>query len=100
LKKAVYKIKEEVFQYPGMSGWYFVYVSKKESKEIKEKYGEFKRGFGSLPVVVTVGKTSWKTSIFPEKRSRTYFLPLKAAVRKKERIIYGEKLSYSIKINI
>jgi len=100
MKKPVYKIKEEVFQYPGMGGWYFVYVDKKTSEEIKEKFGKSRRGFGSIPVVVTVVDTSWKTSIFPEKKSGTYLLPLKAQVRKKEGITYGEKLSYSIEINI
>jgi len=63
--------------------WYFVTVDKKESKEIKEKYGKVRRGFGSVPVGVTVGKTSWKTSVFPNK-SGTYDLPIKALVRRKE----------------
>jgi len=93
-------MREEVWLYPGMAGWHFVSVSKKVSYEIREKYGKSKRGFGSIPVVVTVGKTSWKTSIFPDKKSGTYLMPIKAEVRKKEGITYGEMLSYSIEINL
>lgn len=89
-----------MWQYPGMAGWHFVYVSKKASEDIKERFGKNNRGFGSIPVVVTAGKTSWKTSIFPDKKSSTYLLPIKADVQKKEGITYGDKLSYSIEIKI
>jgi hypothetical protein len=103
MKKSIYKMREEVWLYPsehGMNYWHFVNVSKKASREIKEKYGKQRRGFGSIPVVVTVGETSWKTSIFPNKKSGGYILPLKAEVRKKEDIRDGKTLSYSIEIRI
>lgn len=95
-----YTIREKVWIYPGETPWHFVNVSKKESQKIKEKYGKLHRGFGSLPVVVTVGKTSWKTSIFPDKISGTYLLPLKAKVREKEEIIDGDTISFLIKIEV
>lgn len=68
--KTTYKIRSQVFQYPGMAGWHFIGVSKKESQEIKENFAARKRGWGSLPVLVTLGKTSWKTSIFPGQKIR------------------------------
>ena len=81
-----------------MVGWHFVSVSKKASKEIKEKFDVMRRGFGSIPVVVTVGKTSWKTSIFPYKKSGTYLLPIKANVRKKEGINYGKIINFTVEV--
>ena len=104
--KKKYKVRSEVWLYPGMAGWHFVNVDKKQSSEIKEKYlpaqagGKRRRGFGSIPVNVTLGKTSWKTSIFPDKKSGAYLLPIKAEVRKKEGITYGDMLSYSIELNL
>lgn len=98
MKRPVYKIRGKVWIYPGAVGWHFVNVSKKESQKIKEKYGKLHRGFGSLPVMVTIGKTNWKTSIFPDKISGTYFLPLKAKVREKEEIIDGDMIVFSVKI--
>jgi hypothetical protein len=95
-----YKLKSEVWLYPGMAGWHFISVSKKEAGEIKKKFGAKKRGWGSLPVVVTLGKTTWKTSIFPDKRSETYLLPLKAEVRIKEEIISGDKVTFSLDIRV
>ena len=94
----LYKIKSEVWLYPGMAGWHFLSVPKKDSEDIKKRFGKKQRGWGSLPVVVTLGKTSWKTSIFPDKKSGFYLLPLKADVRKKEGIFSGDKVSFSIEI--
>ena len=91
-------MKEKVILYPGMTGWHFVGVTKKYSREIKEKFGKNRRGFGSIPVIATVGKTSWRTSIFPDKKSGCYIMPLKAQVRKKEYIYADEILPYSIEI--
>jgi hypothetical protein len=93
--KKIYKIKSKVWLYPGMAGWHFVGVPKKESEEIKRGY-KVKAGFGSVPVIVTIGKTKWKTSVFPDKRSGTYVLPLKAEVRKKENISSEDLISLSL----
>jgi hypothetical protein len=49
-------------------------------------------------VQVTLGKTSWKTSIFPDKKSGTYLLPLKVDVRRKEEITHGDSVNFSIQI--
>lgn len=92
-----YTINGEVWLYPGMSGWHFVGIPKKESVEIK-KGCKVKAGFGSIPVVVTVGKSKWKTSIFPDKRTETYLLPLKAEVRKKEGIFSGDTITLTIEL--
>ena len=91
MKPKQYKIRSKVWLYPGMAGWHFATVGKKETKEIKETYGKRRRGFGSMPVQVTVGETNWKTSIFPSKDG-TYVLPLKANVRKKEDIFDSDTI--------
>lgn len=96
--KKVFKIKSEVWLYPGMSGWHFLTIPKKEAGEIKVKFGSLKRGFGSLPVLVTLGKSKWNTSIFPDKKSETYLLPLKAKIRVKEKIFLDDFVVFSIKI--
>ncbi len=100
MKKKNYKLKTKVFLYPGMAAWHFVGLPKKVGQEIKENFGKNSKGFGSLPVEVTIGRTVWNTSIFPEKTSGSYLLPLKASVRKKEDIEAGEEVVLSIKIRI
>lgn len=100
MKKREYKIKSKVFLYPGMSGWHFAHVPKKDSLEIKKNFGDIARGWGSLPVEVTVGESKWKTSIFPDKQSSTYLLPLKASVRKAEGILSDDEIKIELKIKI
>ena len=99
VKTQQYTLHANVWLYPGESGnWRFVTVPKKVSAEIKKRFGLHARGWGSLPVEVTIGKTTWLTSIFPDSKSGTYMLPLKAAVRKKEGIFVGDAPQITLRI--
>ena len=100
MQKPIYKMQSKVWLYYGMAGWHFVTIPRKQSNEIKDLFSGMAGGWGSLPVIVTIGKTSWKTSIFPDKKAGAYLLPLKAEVRKKEKILSGDKISFSIEIQI
>jgi hypothetical protein len=93
-----YQMRARVWLYPGPAAWHFVTLPKKQSAEIKSLFGKSQRGWGSLPVVATVGRTSWKTSIFADKKSDAYLLPLKAEVRKKEGISVDQMLDFAISI--
>ena len=57
-----------------------------------------KRGWGSLPVSVSIGQTTWKTSIFPDKKAGAYLFPLKNEVRKKENVKRGDIISLILEI--
>lgn len=93
-----YNLKSEIWKYPSdKASWYFVSVDKRISDKIKKEYINLKKGFGSLPVEVTVGKTTWKTSIFPQKDG-PYLLPLKAKIRKDEGLSVGDKVNFSMSI--
>lgn len=81
-----------------MAGWHFLSLPKKDAEDVRKRYGSYARGWGSLPVTITIGKTSWKTSIFPDRKSGTYLLPLKADVRKKEDIGAGDTVKFTIEI--
>ncbi|OGG57819.1 hypothetical protein A2853_04135 [Candidatus Kaiserbacteria bacterium RIFCSPHIGHO2_01_FULL_55_17] len=81
-----------------VGAWHFVHVDKAQSAKIKEKYAGPRRGFGAVRVSVKIGKTTWQTSIFPDKRSGTYLLPLKAAVRRAEGIFEGETITFTLEI--
>lgn len=94
MKKDCYTVKAKVWLYPGHAAWHFVSVDKKQSALIKETYGKSARGFGSVPVEVTIGDTTWHTSIFPSKRDEAYLLPLKREVRQKEGVDAGDTVSF------
>ena len=92
------KFKTKVWIWDGPSAWYFVTIPVKESLVVKEKYGKFHRGWGSVPIKVIIGKSIWNTSMFWEK-SGTYLLPIKKEIRKNENISNGSNVSIKIKIS-
>lgn len=91
--------KANVWLYPGHAGWHFVSLPKDIATKVKaHEEGKPRRGWGAVAAQVTVGKTMWQTSIFPDKKSGTYLLALKAAVRKKEGIFVNDKVTIKIEI--
>ena len=81
-----YQITSKIQTFPGMGAWYFAVIPKKDTQQISELFHDLKRGFGSLRVLARIGQTTWRTSIFLNTKTKTYFLPIKAQVRKKEGI--------------
>jgi hypothetical protein len=78
--------------------WTFVSLPAARSEEIREQTDGSRRGFGSLRVRVTVGSTSWATSIFPSAESGTYVLPIKRAVRKAEALDVGDVATVTVEL--
>ncbi len=64
--------------------WTFVSLPPEVADEVLDLAGPVTRGFGSVRVEVTVGRTTWRTSIFPDAKAGTYVLPIKKAVRRAE----------------
>lgn len=90
-----YRFSARLWRWPGNAAWHFITVPKKESLHIKESVPQ-KRGFGSVPVQVSVGESVWNTSVFPDSRSGTYLLPMKRAIRSAEGIDEGDTVSVSL----
>ena len=96
---AKYKVRSKVVVWPGEQGaWHFAYVDAKNADAIKKKCGKSKRGFGAIRVTVTLGKSKWQTSIFPDKHSGTYLLPIKKQIRVAESIDAGDTVSFTLTI--
>ncbi|MGW7484909.1 DUF1905 domain-containing protein [Nonomuraea muscovyensis] len=78
--------------------WTFVSLPVEESEAIQDMTGGSRRGFGSLRVRVTIGGSSWKTSIFPDKRRGCYALPIKRTVREAEELGAGDVTSVTVEL--
>lgn len=80
-----YRFRSRVYRWSerATDSWYFVDVPEEESDDIRDR-PRMPRGFGSVRVEVTIGDTTWQTSIFPG--GGRYALPLKKAVRAAEGI--------------
>jgi hypothetical protein len=93
-------LRSKLWLYPGLGGWHFVTLPRNRAKEIKMHVGGIRRGWGSLPVTVTIGRTTWKTSIFPDSKSGSYVLPVKADVREKENLEAGDTVALKLEVMI
>ncbi|MEO6153701.1 MAG: DUF1905 domain-containing protein [Croceibacterium sp.] len=56
-----------------------------------------RRGFGSVKVTVTVGSSTWQTSLFPQKTGG-WFLPIKKPIRLAEDLDYGDDVTVQLEL--
>ncbi len=94
---------DKCWLWQGKGAWHFITLPEDKSEEIKffsENMHEKRRGWGAVRVLVTIGNTAWETSIFPDSKRSAYLLPIKADVRKKEKITAGDKVTVKLKINV
>jgi hypothetical protein len=98
--QAKFTFESKVWLYDGPAAWYFVSLPEDLSAELSVLFADQKRGFGSLPVEVTLGNVVWTTSIFPDSKTRVYMLPLKAVVRKRVGVEAGDNVKLTIQIKV
>jgi Domain of unknown function (DUF1905) len=81
------------------AAWHFITLPSDIGTQVKFFAGKG-RGFGSVVVKAVIGETSWKTSLFPDTKTGSYLLPVKAAVRKSENILAGDNVRVRIDIEV
>ena len=81
-----------------LDSWTFVSLPTEASEEIRDRAGGRRRGFGSLRVRVTVGASTWTTSIFPDSARGSYVLPIKRDIRKAERLDAGDTATVTVEL--
>jgi Domain of unknown function (DUF1905) len=92
----IYKFSAKVWLWQGKGAWHFATINPELSQQISTMFGYLKAGWGSIPVEVTIGNSTWTTSIFPDKKSSGYLLPIKSSVRKSENIAEGDDVTISL----
>ena len=73
---------------PAKGAWYFLTIDGETAQAIRGAATNA-AAWGSVYVEATIGNTTWRTSLFPSKQAGGWLLPLKAAVRKAEKITEG-----------
>ncbi len=94
----IYRFRAELWLYPGDAAWHFVTLPFDEADEIDEITRGSQRGFGSVRVRVTIGSSTWHTSLFPDSKARSYVLPVKKPVRTAEGIVAGDQVDVPIEL--
>jgi hypothetical protein len=76
---------------PAKGSWYFLTIDGETAQAIRAAAAKAD-AWGSVRVEARIGGTTWRTSLFPSKAHGGWLLPLKAAVRKAERIVEGSEV--------
>ena len=88
----------EIWYWKGPAPWFFVTVPEEECLELAEASAVVSYGWGMIPVNARIGKTDWKTSLFP--KDGRYVVPVKARVREAERLNVGDVVTVRLGVDI
>lgn len=91
-----YRFTASMWPWKDDGSWWFVTLPDDVSDDIEEQHGASAGGFGAVKVEVTVGVTTWRTSLFPSNEERAYVLPVKKAVRTAEALAEDESFQVSL----
>lgn len=75
----------------GPAPWYFVAVPEEQSLDLKAIVAFVTYGWGVIPVHARIGKTEWRTSLFP--KDGRYLVPIRASVRAAEDLAADDEVS-------
>lgn len=101
---ATYSFASTIWRVQGEAAWHFLDVPEDVTDEIDERYGSGspaaagRRGFGSVRVEVSLGTTTWRTSLFPDSKRGCYVLPVKKAVRTANRLSEGSPVHVNLRV--
>ena len=90
------KVSGKLWFWKGPAPHYFVTVPEEDAREIKSIEKLVTYGWGMIPATVRIGKTEWKTALWP--KDGAYIVPIKANVRKAERLEEGDTVTAQLEI--
>jgi hypothetical protein len=88
----------ELWFWKGPAPWHFVRVPEQESAELEAASAMVTYGWGMIPVEATIGATRWPTSLWP--KDGLYLVPVKAGVRKAERLELGDTVTVRLSVDL
>jgi hypothetical protein len=79
-------------------GWHFLTLPTAVSEELRDEVPPAGPGFGSIRVTVTLGCSTWDTSVFPDKARGSFVLPVKKDVRRANQLLAGDAVDVTLKV--
>lgn len=94
----IYRFRAAVWLHTGEAAWHFLTLPTDVADEIDLLTEADRRGFGSVRVEVTIGSSTWRSSIFPDTSSESFVLPVKKPVRRAEGIDDGDEVAVVLEL--
>lgn len=95
--RSVYDFEAVLWRWRDDSAWHFVTVPADVADDIEDTV-PIRGGFGSVKVEVSVGATTWSTSLFPSAELESFVLPMKKAVRQREDLRENAPVAITLRI--
>jgi hypothetical protein len=92
----VIEFSGRIIHWRGPAPFLFVPVPEEQSRDIKEISNMVTYGWGVIPVHARIGRTEWKTSLFP--KDGLYLVPVKMSVQKAEELDVGDEVTVRLEI--
>ncbi|MCH8984532.1 MAG: DUF1905 domain-containing protein [Acidobacteria bacterium] len=88
-----------LWEYRGEAPWVFITLLAEDAEEVRDRVPE-RAGFGSVNVNAVISESRWQTSVFPDKGSGSFVLPVKRAVREQEDLAPGDIARVTLHIDV
>jgi hypothetical protein len=92
----IIEFEGKIFYWRGPAPFLFVPVPEEPSHNLKAISARVTYGWGVIPVHVRIGKTEWKTSLFP--KDGRYLVPIKKIVQKSEDLEVGDNVAVHLEV--
>ncbi len=93
-----FEFSAQVWEWRGPAPYYFVSVPEDGCAAIDDAKALVTYGWGMIPATITLGATTWTTSLWP--KDDAYVVPLKLAVRRAECVEVDHTVSIRLEIGI
>lgn len=81
----------KIWKWPGDMAWHFVHIPRERFEKLRKQFPK-----GMIHVTAIIGKTFWDTALFPHVRTKSFIMPIKQAVRKKESLWAGDEVRVKV----
>ncbi|MTD12622.1 DUF1905 domain-containing protein [Nakamurella sp. YIM 132087] len=88
----------EIWFWRGPSPFHFVSVPDEQSAALESVSPQVSYGWGMIPVQVRIGATTFATALWP--KDGGYIVPVKAAVRRAEKIDLGDTVAVRLAVDV
>lgn len=85
-----------MFEWRGPAPFTFVSLSEEDSATLAALVAGLSYGWGCIPAEVTLGDTTWTTSLMP--KDGAYLVPIKQAIRRAEGVDLGDSLVLTVHV--
>jgi hypothetical protein len=85
-----------IWTWRGPAPFYFITVPPEQVADLKSVSEFVTYGWGMIPVRVRIGRSEWKTSLWPKDGS--YVVPLKTTIRQAEKLNEGDLVTVRLDV--